>query len=144
MVRILLAQHCVAGLISHELTTGDSVKRTIDLSQYNLDIKSITMRTVNSQDMLEAAARCVPPDGGDINAYIFQLMHRSQMTIQAIEAVDGKPVVGIHVQADRWSLQTMEFVREIYDFMNGVESDVRESFRKGLAAAPASTTQPPT
>lgn len=118
--------------------------RTFDLTKYDLDIKTIKMRTVDSRDAIEAASRCIPPDNGDINAIMFGVMHRHQMVAQAIEEVDGKPTGGPYVQADRWSLKTMEFVREIYEFMNNVPAETRESFRKELAGSSASATQPST
>lgn len=115
------------------------VTRTVDLGDIrDLDIKEVTVRSVNGDDMVEAASRCVPPDGKPIDGNLFGLMLRQQMVAQAISgfmSVGGERVkcVGPCLDSLMWSSRTREFVGELFDYVNGVSQEERDSFRKALA-----------
>ncbi len=112
--------------------------RTFDLSKYrDLDVKSLMMRSINGEDTLDAATRCIPPDGTQIDGNIFNVIMRQQITAQAITGyvdLNGVSTVssGPCLESLRWNSRTREFIGEIFDHMNGVSSDEREDFRKAL------------
>jgi hypothetical protein len=109
--------------------------KKVDLSSIrDIDIKSITVRSVNGEDTLDAAVRVVPGEGQQIDGNIFNIMMRQHMIAQSITEVDGKAVTGpCCLESLRWSARTREFVGEIYDFVNGVDPKERENFMKALA-----------
>jgi len=116
-------------------------QKTVDLGKYrDLDIKEVTMRSVNGDDMLDAASRCIPVDGQPIDGNIFNMMLRQQVIAQAI--IGYSPIVGERVKMSgpcldslTWSSRTREFVAALFDHMNGVDADEREDFRKALASS---------
>lgn len=110
-------------------------KKTVDLSGYrDLDITSITMRSVNAEDTLAAAARCTPPDGASIvHPNLFNIMLRQQLLIESIVEVNGKPCNGPCLEAMTWSTRTREFLGEIFDYLNAIDDKERSDFQKGLA-----------
>lgn len=114
--------------------------RTFDLSKYrDLDIKSVTVRSVNGNDTLDAAARCIPPDGGNLDQNVFVLLMRQQIIAQSILSytdANGKTVscTGPCLDSIGWSARTREFLGEIFDHMNGVSAEEREDFRKSLTS----------
>lgn len=121
--------------------------RTIDLSRFrDLDIKSVTVRSVNGNDTLDAAGRCIPPDGKNTDHNVFILLMRQQIIAQSIlsyTSADGKNVScdGPCLDSINWSARTREFLGEIFDHMNGVSGEERESFRQslmGLGSTPGS------
>lgn len=119
--------------------------RYVDLSKYrDLDIRGITMRSVNGNDTLDASARCIPPDGGGLDGNIFVLLLRQQLLAQSIESyvtLEGKTVTktgSACLESIEWSGRTREFVGEIFDHINGVRADEREDFRKALMSTPGS------
>jgi hypothetical protein len=128
-----------------------SAKKTMDLSKIrDIDLDSVTVRDVNADDMMDAAARCVPPDGSSLDGNLFSMSLRQQLVATAI--VDYVPRTGDRakqlVTSDgscqdslNWSSRTREFVGEIFDYLNGVSQDERDAFRKALA--PSSTDGSP-
>lgn len=119
--------------------------RTFDLSSYrDVDVKSVTFRSVNGNDTLDASARCVPPDGGKIDQNVFILLMRQQIVAQSILSyvdANGKSVTcsGPCLESIGWSSRTREFLAEIFDHMNGVSEEERENFRKSLTSTPGSS-----
>ncbi len=117
-----------------------SAARTFDLSKYrDLDIKSVSMRTVNGDDTLDAGSRCIPPDGTPLDGNIFNILMRQQVIAQAITGFtpsEGAATVsnGPCLVSLQWNSRTREFIGEVFDYMNGVEASEREDFRKTLAA----------
>lgn len=116
------------------------ITKTVDLSHIpNLDLDSVTVRSVNGDDSMDAAGRCLPPDGSQLDINMFGLLMRQQMMIQAITNYTlradktTKTCVAPPMEAVKWSNRTKEFVGEIYDHVNSVSMDERESFRKALA-----------
>lgn len=121
------------------------MQKTVDLSGIrDLDLNSVTVGSVNADDMLEASARCIPPDGGNLDGNLFNIMLRQQLVAQAIK--DYTPRVGDQAGAKvavsgscqdslKWSSRTREFVGEIFEHINGVTLDERESFRKALTSS---------
>jgi len=98
------------------------------------------MRTVNGEDTLDSASRCIPPDGTQLDGNIFNLIMRQQILAQAITSftkLDGTvaPSTGPCLDSLNWSARTREFVGEIFDYMNGVDGDEREDFRKALVGS---------
>lgn len=130
-----------------------NVKKPMDLSGIrDLDLDHVTVRDVNGDDMMEASARCVPPDGSNLDGNLFSLMLRQQLVAQAI--VDYTPRVGEHKgqvivttgscqDSIGWNSRTREFVGEIFDYVNGVSLQEREDFRKALVGDPKSTDGSP-
>lgn len=119
--------------------------KKMDLRKYGgLDILDIEMRSLNGHDHLDAAARCVPPDGGQIDGNIFVMLLRQQAVAQAIvsytrltgELVEMKGQTCL--ESIGWSGRTREFVGELFDHLNGVRPDEREDFRKALTFIPGS------
>jgi hypothetical protein len=122
-----------------------AAKKTVDLKSIrDIELDSVTVRDVNADDMMEAAARCVPPDGSALDGNLFSMALRQQLVAQAI--VDFIPRVGDRAgmlvtvagscqDSITWSSRTREFVGEIFDFLNGVSNDERETFRKALASS---------
>lgn len=125
-------------------------EKTVDLSKYNLDIRGVTMRQCDGNDTIEAASRVVPTGDGDIHPRLFGIMHRQQMIAQSIVGyVDAngaaKKCSGPCVESLGWSNQTREFLATVYDYLNDIESDVLEGFKKELAGgSDASKTSPAT
>lgn len=118
--------------------------RTFDLSKFrDLDVKAVTARSVTGNDMLDASARCAPPDGGQIDQNIFVMLMRQQMVAQSIIGyVDAKgnsvTCVGPCLESVNWSARTREFLGEIFDHLNGVSQEERLDFRKSLTSIPGS------
>lgn len=116
-----------------------SAARIFDLSKYrDLDVKSVSMRTVNGEDTLDAGSRCLPPDGSQMDGNIFNILMRQQIMAQAITAFVSKDNVstvanGPCLESLRWCARTREFLGEIFDYMNGVDREEREDFRRALA-----------
>lgn len=126
--------------------------KTIDLSKYrDLDLDSITMRSLCGEDLIEAAARCIPTDGAPLDGNIFGLQLRQQVIAQSIESYtrrDSKTAKSCplgSLESTKWSLRTREFVGEMYDYINNAEKDERDSFKKALAggASPVATSPAP-
>jgi hypothetical protein len=113
--------------------------KTVDFKQLGiegLDVQSVTVRVVNGEDSLAAAARCLTSDGKEISGPLFGMMMRQQIVAQAIVEVDGKPVVGACcVQYPRWSNRTRDFVGEVFDFLNEASEEEKRDFRKALAGS---------
>lgn len=131
---------------------GNNVK-PVDLSKIrDIDLDHVTVRDVNGDDMMDASARCVPPDGGNLDGNLFSIMLRQQLIAQAI--VDYTPrygenkgvkvvVAGSCQDSLDWSSRTREFVGEIFDYLNGVSGQEREDFRKALVGPQTSTDGSP-
>jgi len=121
------------------------ITKTVDLSEIrDLDISEVTMRAVNGDDAVEAASRCVPPDGRPVDSNLFGLMIRQQMVAQSITSfvtVDGVRTKcnGPCLESLTWAARTREYVGEIFDYLNGVSREERESFQKALAPKKEST-----
>ena len=125
------------------------MKKTVSLVGIrDIDLDSITMRDVNAEDMLDASARCIAPDGGNVDPNLFHLMLRQQLVAQAI--IDYVPRSGDKAgqtvtvtdscqESLTWSSRTREFVGEFWDYLNAVSNQEREDFRRALAGAPVST-----
>lgn len=120
-------------------------QRFFDLSKYrDLDVKGVTMRSLNGNDTLDAASRCVPPDGGSVDGNLFVMLLRQQMLAQSIVSYmnnDGATVkvTGVAcLESVAWSGRTREFIGEIFDHLNGVKPDEREDFRKALMSTSGS------
>lgn len=115
--------------------------RNFDLSKYrDLDVKALVMRPVNGDDTLDAATRCIPPDGSQVDGNIFNLLMRQQIIAQSITGFTGPDNVkticnGPCLESLRWNARTREFMGEIFDHMNGVSRDEREDFQKALATS---------
>lgn len=114
--------------------------KTVDMSKIpDVDLDEITMRGVCSRDTLDAAERCDVPDGTDVDPTVMGIMLRQQMICGAIVSYklrgssEQKIVAGPAVEALDWSTRTMEFVGEIYSFLNGVRKDERDGFLEMLA-----------
>lgn len=130
-----------------------NVRKPVDLSKIrDIDLDHVTVRDVNGDDMMDASARCVPPDGGNLDGNLFSLMLRQQLIAQAI--VDYVPRHGEHKgqvvtvagscqDSLEWSARTREFVGEIFDYVNGVSMQEREDFRKALVGPQPSTDGSP-
>lgn len=126
-----------------------AARKTVDLTKIrDIDLDSVTVRDVNAEDMLDASARCIAPDGSGVDPNLFHLMLRQQMVAQAI--VDyvprgGEKAGSLVTVADScqesltWSSRTREFVGEIWDYLNAVSQNERDDFRRALAGAPVST-----
>lgn len=117
-------------------------KKTVDLSKLrDLDLDRVTVRSVNADDIMEAAARCVPPDGGALDGNLFSMMLRHQMVAQSVcdftmrGSGEVVTVQGSCQDSLQWSSRTREFVGEIFDHLNGVAADERDAFRKALATS---------
>jgi len=118
------------------------VTKTVDLSGIrDLDLDRVTIRAVNADDMMDAAARCVPPDGAQLDANLFNMAIRQQLVAQSIKDYTprsgenvGKVVVvqGSCQESLNWSSRTREYVGEVFDYLNGVGQQEREDFRKAL------------
>ncbi len=105
----------------------------LDLSSFHdLDVKSIRMRALNGDDLIVAAGRCAPMDGGTLDATLFSLMLRQQQIAQSIVEVDGQPVRGPCLASLKWNYRTREFVATIYDHLNGIAAEERERFMAAL------------
>ena len=119
--------------------------KTVDLREIrDLDLMEVTLRSVNGDDAVEAASRCVPPDGRPVDQNLFGMMIRQQMVAQSIvgfTSIDGMKIkcTGPCLESLQWSARTREFVGEIFDYLNGVSADERESFQKALAPKKEST-----
>lgn len=118
----------------------------MDLSKYrDLDIKGITMRSVNGNDSLDAASRCVPPDGKDLDGNLFMMLLRQQIIAQSIVSytnLSGEVVKTNGVaclESLDWSGRTREFLGVLFDHLNGVSSDEREDFHRALMKNEGST-----
>ncbi len=117
-------------------------EKAVDLSGIrDLDLDHITVKSVNADDMMDAAARCVPPDGGQLDANLFSMALRQQLVAQSIKNYtprsgdhQGKVIVaqGSCQDSLNWSSRTREYVGEIFDYINGVGQQEREDFRKAL------------
>lgn len=130
-----------------------NVKKVVDLSGIrDIDLNTVTVRDVNGDDMMDASARCIPPDGGNLDGNLFNLALRQQLIAQSI--VDFVPrhgeragskveVTGSCQDSLDWSSRTREFVGEIFDYVNGVSYQEREDFRKALAGPLQSTDGSP-
>lgn len=122
-----------------------STKKTVDLKGIrDIDLDSVTVRDVNADDMMEAAARCVPPDGSGLDGNLFNIALRQQLVAQAVVDYVPRtgdrtgqlvPVAGSCQDSITWSSRTREFVGEVFDFLNGVSQDERDAFRKALATS---------
>lgn len=130
------------------------IKKTVPLAGIrDLDLDSITIRAVNGDDMLDASARCVAPDGSAIDPNLFHMMLRQQLVAQAI--VDHVPrhgekagqtvvtVEGSCQDSITWNSRTREFVGEVWDYVNAVSNQEREDFRKALMGETKSTDGSP-
>lgn len=121
--------------------------KTQDLSKIrDIDLDSITIRDVNGDDMMDAGARCIPPDGGQLDMNMFGLLMRQQMVIQAIVAYTPrggtpKACAAPPVEAVKWNNRTKEYVGMVYDYVNSVETKEREDFQKALAAPPPGSSE---
>ncbi len=106
----------------------------IDLSKYHhLDIKSVALRAVNADDMLEAASRCVPPNGSQLDPNMFGIMLRQHLLIQSIAEVDDVPCNGPCLDFLKWNQRTRDFVGTAYDFFNTVTDAETTDFMTALA-----------
>jgi hypothetical protein len=118
------------------------VTKTVDLSAIrDLDLDRVTVKSVNADDMMDAAARCTPPDGGQLDPNLFSMALRQQLIAQAIKDFTprsgdntGKVVVvqGSCQDSLNWNSRTREYVGEVFDYLNGVGQQEREDFRKAL------------
>lgn len=113
--------------------------KTVSLAHIkNLDLDSITIRTTNGNDQLDAASRCIPLDGKGVDVNIFGLLMRQQMVIQGITGYTlrsdkiAKTCVAPPVEAVQWSSRTREFVGAVYDHWNGVTRDEADAFQEML------------
>lgn len=116
--------------------------KRFDLSRYSdLDVLAITFKSINGEDTLEAASRCIAPNGAQIDSNLFMLMMRQQLVAQSIveyELADPqgeRKVVscsGPCVEVTKWSSRTREFLGEIFDHLNSVTNEEREDFRSTL------------
>lgn len=119
-----------------------ATEKFLDLSSFNdLDIKSVRMRALNGDDLIVAAGRCAPMDGGTLDATLFSLMLRQQQIAQSIIEVDGSAIRGPCLASLKWNYRTRDFVAMIYDRLNGIEADERERFMAALIGASAAKTQ---
>lgn len=117
-------------------------QKTVDLSGIrDIDLDSVTVRDVNADDMMDAAARCSPPDGGNLDGNLFNMMLRQQLVAQAVVnfRLRGTETTvscnGSCQESLQWSSRTREFVGELFDFLNGVAQDERDAFRKALTSS---------
>lgn len=119
--------------------------RTIDLSKIrDVELDSVTISAVNADDMIDASARCIPPDGASLDGNLFNLMLRHQLVAQSI--VDYTPRSGdkagqkvicngsVCLDSLTWGSRTREFVGEIFDHLNGIQPSEREDFRRALTS----------
>lgn len=130
-----------------------NVRKTVDLSGIrDIDLNSITIRDINADDMLDASARCIPPDGGQLDGNLFNMSLRQQLIAQAIveyvprngdKAGASVPSAGPCRESLDWSARTREFVGEVFEYVNGVSFQEREDFRKALAGPQKSTDGSP-
>jgi hypothetical protein len=128
------------------------MNKQVDLSKIrDLNLDHVEVRDVNADDMMDAAARCVPPDGGALDGNIFNLAMRSEMLAQAIVSFTprsgenaGRKVIvtGSCRESLDWNSRTREFVGEIFDYLNGVSRQEREDFQKALATSPSTAGSP--
>ena len=110
--------------------------KTVDFVKMGIrdvSVRSITIKAIDANDMIVAASRCVPPEGTTLDANIFQILIRQHMVLESITEVDGQKLTGPCLDYLKWEQRTREFVSEIYDFVNYVETDERQNFRKALA-----------
>ncbi len=123
--------------------------KTVDLSSYRgLEITSVTVRTVNAEDTLEAAARVLPADDKPVDGNVFGLMMRQQMQVQAITGyttLEGNVRKCVApLESLNWNSRTREYIGEIYDFLNGLTMKERDDFREALAGGAKLPSSPAT
>lgn len=119
-----------------------SQTKPVDLSHIpNIDLDFVEVKSCNGEDSLDAASRCVPPDGSTLDMNLFGLMMRNQMIVQSVVSYTPrstkvkKECLAPPVEASQWSNRTREFVGDVYDAMNGTTTEERETFRKALASS---------
>lgn len=117
-------------------------QKTVDLrTKRDLDLDEITIRTTNGDDTLDAAARSIPIDGGEIQPNIFGLTMRQQTLAGAIVSFkkrgdsETRTCNGPCLESLKWNSRTREYVAEIYDYLNGVTQEERDGFRAELAGS---------
>lgn len=121
------------------------IRKAVDLSGIpEIDLDHIEIRAVTGEDSLDAASRCIPPDGTQLDMNVFGLMMRQQMIIQSIvrytpretkvEVVCAAPPV----EVAHWSIRTRDFVGDVYDSVNGSTQKERDDFRATLSSTPGS------
>lgn len=110
-----------------------------------VDVRAVRMKTINGDDMIVAATRCIPDDNDKpLPGGLFQIMLRQQLITESIKELvekDGTIVKPTPARIQKLSKRTVEYIGDIYDFLNGVTRAEQEDFQKALEnESPTSTS----
>jgi hypothetical protein len=120
-------------------SNGRKTKR-IDLSAFrDVDVKSFEIRLTDGNDTLDAAIRCIPPDGQNVDPNLFGVQMRQQLLAGALVAVNDQPVNDDGQQSISWGERTRQLLGMAYDYHNGLTQKERDLFQSMLEGKPAPT-----